>query len=62
MAITKVWIEDGCIACCNCEEICPEVFEVTDTCHVQVVPDLLKFEEGIKDAAEACPVEVIKYE
>ncbi|MGL4780214.1 MAG: ferredoxin [Bacteroidales bacterium] len=60
MAITKVWIDEGCTACCICEEICPEVFQVTDECHVQVVPDLNQFESGIRDAADSCPVEVIK--
>ena len=30
MAVSKVWIEDGCTACGVCEEICPEVFEVQD--------------------------------
>ena len=35
MAITKVWIEEGCIVCNACEAECPEVFKVTDTsCNV----------------------------
>jgi ferredoxin len=35
MAITKVWIEEGCIVCNACEAECPEVFHVTDTsCNV----------------------------
>ena len=33
MAITKVWIEEGCIVCNACEVECPDVFHVTDdTC------------------------------
>ena len=31
MAITKVWIEEGCIVCNACEAECPDVFLVTDT-------------------------------
>jgi ferredoxin len=28
MAITKVWIEDGCTGCGLSEAICPEVFKM----------------------------------
>ena len=31
MAITKVWIEEGCIVCNACEAECPEVVHVTDS-------------------------------
>ena len=31
MAITKVWIDEGCIVCNACEAECPDVFLVTDT-------------------------------
>ena len=31
MAITKVWIEEGCIVCNACENECGDVFKVTDT-------------------------------
>jgi len=31
MAISKVWIEEGCIVCNACEAECPDVFLVTDT-------------------------------
>ena len=31
MAITKVWIEEGCIVCNACDAECPDVFLVTDT-------------------------------
>ena len=30
MAITKVWIEEGCISCGMSEDNCPEVFKVKD--------------------------------
>ncbi|MDA9793216.1 ferredoxin [Bacteriovoracaceae bacterium] len=60
-AITKVWIEPGCIVCDACEDIFPQVFEVTaDSCIIR--PDA-PLNDGLKvmDAAEACPVEVIKF-
>lgn len=62
MAIKKVWIEEGCISCGLCEQICPEVFVVDDLAAVIEGVDFNEFEEGIKEAAESCPVEVIKYE
>ncbi|MBT3208930.1 MAG: ferredoxin [Bacteroidetes bacterium] len=61
MAIKKVWIEDGCTSCGLCEDTSPEVFVVED--ESTVLPDA-KFdgnEDDIKEAAESCPVEVIKY-
>ena len=39
MAITKVWIEEGCIVCNACEAECPDVFLVTDTTCV-IKPDV----------------------
>ena len=60
-AVTKVWIEDGCIVCNACEDIYPEVFKViADGCEVHPghpTDDGLRVEE----AAEACPVEIIKF-
>ncbi|MDO5569872.1 MAG: ferredoxin [Bacteroidales bacterium] len=62
MGINKVWIDPGCISCGNCESVCPEVFEVTDECHVIADAPLNEYEEGIRVAAEECPVHVIQYE
>ena len=62
MAISRVWIEDGCISCGVAEGICPEVFKGGDTNTVIEGTDLSRFEEKIKEAAESCPVDVIKYE
>jgi ferredoxin len=61
MAITKVWIEEGCIACGSCEQICPEVFTVTDQSRVQEGVSFAEYEAQIIEAAESCPAEVIKY-
>lgn len=60
-SVSKVWIEPGCIVCDACEAIFPEVFEVTDsTCIIRPGAPL---DDGLKiqEAAEACPVEVIKF-
>ena len=81
MAITAVWIEEGCIVCNACETACPEVFLVTeDSCHIraEVRSDGAEdtnlaaraaltdasgstLADQIIEAAEGCPVEVIKY-
>lgn len=60
-AVAKVWIEPGCIVCNACEDIHKEVFEVlADTCIIRPNAPL---DDGlrIQEAAEACPVEVIKF-
>ncbi len=82
MAITKVWIEEGCIVCNACETTCPEVFNVTeDSCTIraevrvdgQDTTNLTEqsplsgnlgeeLADQIEEAAEGCPVEVIKFE
>lgn len=67
--ITKVWIDPGCIVCDACETTCPDVFEVqhdNETCIIR--PDALQAEftrpitATIVEAAEECPVDVIKFE
>ena len=62
MAISRVWIEDGCISCGLAEGVCPEVFKVVDTNTVLEGAELSRFENKIKEAAEGCPVDVIMYE
>ena len=55
-AVSKVWIDPGCIVCDACEGIYPEVFEVTEeTCLIR--PDA-PMNDGLRivEAAEACPV------
>jgi ferredoxin len=65
--VTRVWIEPGCIVCNACENNCPEVF------HVQVESSTIRSEAldieflrplaaSIREAAEDCPAEVIKFE
>jgi len=61
MKITKVWMEEGCIACGLCEGTCPEVFRVEDIAYINEDVNYSEYTELIKEAAEICPVEVIKF-
>jgi ferredoxin len=62
MAISKVTIEDGCIACGVCETVCPEVFKVNDVAVVLKDADLAANEAKIRESAASCPVTIIKVE
>ncbi len=65
MAISKVWLdesEDECICCGNCEQICPEVFEVPDKMVIRDGADLEANAACIVEAESACPTGVIKHE
>jgi len=64
MAITRVWIEEGCISCGLSENNCPEVFKVKPGEFSQVIKEenYAGLESKIKDAANACPVQVIMYD
>ena len=64
MAITRVWIEEGYISCGLSESTCPEVFKVKAEGSTVVIKgvDYSGLEEKIKDAANACPVQVIMYD
>jgi ferredoxin len=56
-----VWIEPGCIVCNACEDIYADVFEVKpDGCIIRASAPL-DFGLRIQEAAEGCPVEVIKF-
>lgn len=61
MAITKVWIEEGCTSCGLCEGNCPEVFEMPDEAIVKEGVNFSEFNDEIREAADDCPVEVIKF-
>ena len=64
MTITHVWIEEGCISCGLSESNCPEVFKVNFPKGSKVIEgvEYSGLEEKIKEAAENCPVEVIKFD
>lgn len=61
MAIKKVWIDEGCTSCGLCEDICPEVFKVDDEATVLEDAIFFGYDARIKEAAESCPVKIIKY-
>ena len=59
----KVAINDSCIACERCVDICPDVFQMGDDIaevKAEVVPDGL--EDAVTEAAEECPVDAIEVE
>ena len=65
MKITRVWLDestDECTSCGLCESIAPNVFEVPDKMIVKENVDFDAFNADIKDAADSCPVGVIKFE
>jgi ferredoxin len=61
MAINKVWIEEGCTACGLCEDICPQVFTLQDQAIVKEDANFSDYTDKIKEAADNCPVDVIRY-
>ena len=63
MTVKKVWIEEGCIADGICNDLCPDVFGLDENgeAYVQDGADFNANVQCIKDAAEECPVEIIKY-
>jgi len=63
MAVVKVWIEEGCTVCGVCADLAPEVFVLGDETS-SVIPgaNLAANSDAIIDAANNCPVEIIKYE
>ena len=61
--VVKVWIDEGCITCDACENICPEVFHVEDeTCVILEGVNPSEWGDDIIEAADACPVDVILFE
>ena len=61
MTINKVWMEEGCTSCGLCEATCPDVFRVEDIAYVNEGVNYAEFTNDIIEAADSCPVEIIKY-
>ncbi|HTL98488.1 MAG TPA: ferredoxin, partial [Holophagaceae bacterium] len=61
--IKRVFIAEGCIPCFACEAECPEVFDVRDD-DTYIRPDAAEYflsqKANIEEAADGCPVAVIK--
>jgi len=52
-----VIVEDECIACGACEEICPQVFTLNESLgFAQVINPTGDTPEKIQEALDACPV------
>ncbi len=60
--IKNVTITPGCISCGTCESVCPRVFKVKATAEVIPGSDPNKDAELVREAADLCPVSVIKVE
>ena len=53
----------GCIGCGLCAEICPDVFRMADDGLAEVYTEPINEAiDAANEAAESCPVEVIKIE
>jgi ferredoxin len=65
MAITKVWLDESeneCTMCGACEAVESSVFSVPEKMTIKKNADFAKYEAGIKEAADGCPVATIAYE
>ncbi|MEE2698175.1 MAG: ferredoxin [Pseudomonadota bacterium] len=63
MSIKRVWIDkENCICCGLAEGTCPEVFKIVDSNTVIEGVDYSSFEKKIKEAADECPVQAVKFE
>jgi ferredoxin len=64
--ITKVWIdesEEECVSCGACECACEAIFHMNgNTDKVEIIgKDFATWDTEIRDAADACPAEIIKF-
>lgn len=55
----NVSVTDECISCGLCVDMCPEVFEMQDTAQPKVNPVPAEYQESVREAADACPVNAI---
>ena len=59
---SPVIVEEECIACGACEEICPEVFRLNESLgFAQVINPGGAPEEKIQEVIDACPVQCIHW-
>lgn len=57
-----VIVEEDCIACGACEEICPEVFQVNESLGFALVMNPTGGDEAkIQEAIDACPTQCIHW-
>jgi len=54
---------DECIACGNCEQVCPEVLRLNESLgHSEVINPHGAPEEKIQEAMDQCPVQCIHWQ
>ena len=63
--MAKVRVNESCIGCGACTGVCPEVFDLNadglaESIIGEEVPEDLV--DGVKEAAESCPVDAIEVE
>lgn len=58
----KAIIEEGCIGCGLCTNLCPEVFQMGEDGVAEVCGEIGSHTAEAEDAASSCPVSVIKIE
>lgn len=57
----KATVNDDCIACGICIDICPDVFQMGDQyAEVQMDPIPVTDESDVKEAADQCPTNAIE--
>lgn len=55
--------EDDCIACGNCEQVCPEVFRLNEPLgHSEVINPQGAPEDQIQEALDQCPAQAIQWQ
>lgn len=58
----KVWVDEQCVGCGTCVEICPQVFHLEGDLAVVKEGADLSLDAAIVEAADVCPVEAIHHE
>jgi len=60
----RVSVDDTCVACGLCEDMCPAVFQLGERNLAQVVADPVppEHETACREAADTCPVDAIRVE
>ncbi len=59
----KATVDDSCVACSLCAEVCPEVFKMPESGEIaEVIVDEVPeaVEATCREAADGCPVEAIQ--
>ena len=57
----KAFVNENCIGCGLCTEICPEVFEMSDSDVAVAVSEYSDDNaDKVKEAADSCPVDAIE--